>query len=57
VADSSFIYHELHNSPFKYFSIDTSRINEFCADEMLSTARLHAEFKDAIHKTQPKIKA
>jgi len=46
-----------YNPLYHKSRIDTSRINGFCADEILSTARLQADFREAIRNAQPKIKA
>ena len=46
-----------YNPLYHKSRIDTSRINGFCADEILSTARLQTDFRGAIRNAQPKIKA
>ncbi len=46
-----------YNPLYHKSRIDTSRINGFCADEILSAARMHTDFQGAILKAQPKIKA
>lgn len=46
-------YNPLYNSS----RIDSSRTNGFCADEILSVARLQADFQGAILEAQPTIKA
>lgn len=46
-----------YNPLYDASSIDSSRTNGFCADEILSAARLRADFRGEIHNAQPKIKA
>ncbi|WP_286856890.1 MULTISPECIES: L,D-transpeptidase family protein [Sphingobacterium] len=46
-----------YNPLYHKSRIDTSRINGFCADEILSTARLQPDFQGAILQAQPTIKA
>ncbi len=46
-----------YNPLYDSSALDSSRINGFCADELLSTARMQTDFQGAILKAQPKIKA
>ncbi|QQT28557.1 L,D-transpeptidase family protein [Sphingobacterium multivorum] len=46
-----------YNPLYQKTQIDTSRINGFCADEILSIARMQTDFQGAILKAQPSLKA
>ncbi|WP_411973914.1 L,D-transpeptidase family protein [Sphingobacterium sp. Lzh-3] len=46
-----------YNPLYQKTQIDTSRINGFCADEILAIARMQADFQGAILKAQPNLKA
>ncbi|MGJ1223948.1 L,D-transpeptidase family protein [Sphingobacterium siyangense] len=46
-----------YNPLYQKTQIDTSRINGFCADEILSIARMRTDFQGAILKAQPNLKA
>lgn len=46
-----------YNPLYQKTQIDTSRINGFCADEILAIARMQTDFQGAILKAQPSLKA